>query len=536
MRRLLCILSAWLTVLPLLLSAQAAQQSEIIQYTRIEGTQLTVACANMESGGTYHVSLNGTELPVQAQALESTQAPVTIFCLVDTSGSMSYYKKKLLQETLLTLSQSLRQDDTMVIATIDNHLEVSDPLPASSDWESVIGRIQPGNLDTDLYTGIVSCLELLSSDQRYSQDRCLVVLSDGDDCQSNGMTDTEVLEAVKRSRIPVYTVALVQKSSEQEGGKILGSFSRASYGGIHQTTVAEGGGYMLRTDVSGADFAGGIWENMMATSILQIDLSQAAVSRQNPEVTLYLTYEVDARTYSDEIALKTEDFPPPPVQETTEAAIPETTVGTTVPIVRKESTSPLLPAAAGVAAVIVLAAVVVWCVVRRKKKAGTEAAPAPESPPDPLAPTSPGLTPPESATDAPASSEPDVPRGRQYLVTLVDIPHGRRTVQFTVPENVPATFGRTPRSACILNPEDSTLSGVHFSVIIRENGSLLQDEGSQNGTFLNGIPIPRKSWIALHSHDKIRAGGYEYRIIITPASMDGSGAAWNRGAEKERSE
>ena len=51
--------------------------------------------------------------------------------------------------------------------------------------------------------------------------------------------------------------------------------------------------------------------------------------------------------------------------------------------------------------------------------------------------------------------------------------------------------GRTARADFVL-PEDSHLSGVHFSVECDEKGCVLRDLGSSDGTLVNGQRVTRR--------------------------------------------
>jgi len=118
----------------------------------------------------------------------------------------------------------------------------------------------------------------------------------------------------------------------------------------------------------------------------------------------------------------------------------------------------------------------------------------------------------------PEKPRPEKPAGKElhYLVYLTDIPYGHNKYSYRVKENQAVTFGRNARSQHIVNPKDANLSAIHFSLHLQKEKFCVQDEGSRNGTFLNGVPISGKGWTKLRSGDKIRAGGYEYRIVIEP--------------------
>jgi len=62
---------------------------------------------------------------------------------------------------------------------------------------------------------------------------------------------------------------------------------------------------------------------------------------------------------------------------------------------------------------------------------------------------------------------------------------GRR---FDLPDGAAMTFGRTAKSRYVI-PEDSHLSGAHFSLESRGEKCMVRDLSSTNGTFVNGVRI-----------------------------------------------
>jgi hypothetical protein len=62
---------------------------------------------------------------------------------------------------------------------------------------------------------------------------------------------------------------------------------------------------------------------------------------------------------------------------------------------------------------------------------------------------------------------------------------GRR---FDLPDNVAVAFGRTDKSRYAI-PDDSHLSGAHFSLQSSGEKCIIRDLGSTNGTFVNGVRI-----------------------------------------------
>jgi len=84
------------------------------------------------------------------------------------------------------------------------------------------------------------------------------------------------------------------------------------------------------------------------------------------------------------------------------------------------------------------------------------------------------------------------------------------------------TFGRSPSCECVLT--HPTVSREHFYVELNNGKLFLVDQGSENGTLVNG---ERVSWIELKQGDKIRAGpfvfAFEKGISNTGAHSEAGG-------------
>ncbi len=502
------------------LSASAAQSSNMIQDVTFDGTELRIVCSQVEAEGEWTVKADGNVLTTFSRSVGELRTPITVFCLVDICGSFSGYKMRILKDALMEISNSLGSDDSMVIAQVNDQFTMTDPLYLAEERETMISQITADVSETGLYNGIVKSIGLLSSDERYNPARCLVVLSYGSKHNRNVGTEQEVISAIQAAPFPVYTVALVEKYSEREGGKVLGSFARASSGGRHFTTVDEEGTNYVLENASGTQFGSEIWTSVQGTQVVIADLSQTSLDLTKPTVEVQVRCQAGNNVYEQTLSLSSSLFPviEEEVPETTKSRDSEKETEDTYDYddyehsddcdddycegecLEQEETDYTwwIVGGCGAAAVIILAVVLV--ILSRKKKQRQEQPPRTQ----PVEPVKPNVSEPPKAQ----------PEGKRYNVFVTDIPYGNLKLRFTIQENQTATFGRDKRANFILNPKDSNLSGKHFAVIVTENRYCIRDEGSTNGTFLNGVPLANKGWTILQNSDKIRAGGYEYRIMI----------------------
>lgn len=534
MRRILAILlTICLTVLPM--TVFAAQETKMICWTQSEPEKLSMLLVNQEEKGTYSGTLDGKTLTLSGGTVVEENIPITVYCLVDTSGSISNFKMGLIRDTLETLSASMGQDDNMVLATVDNAVTESKPLCSAEARSEAIKSIEASHKDTNLYSGIVTGLNRLSSATDLNPVRILVILSDGMDQQDNGMTEQEVRDAIAKTRLPIFTVALVEGYAERTGAKVLGSFSRSSCGGMHLTTVNEGSYGEIRQDVSGQEFGRTIWNAVSAYQYLTADLKDVELDSTRAELRLSVSYNTDNSSYMDTVTIDAEALEAVPGEETvpTEESEPE-------PVPESEpekATKPYVWACAALAALVLLGAAVL--IIKRKKKTSDpvtrEETDAGEKKPledsQDVGETKP-LTDLEDAGETKPvgeleNSEEKKPlndsenAGEQQnaipapaLVELVDIPYGQHPCRFQVRMDEPVVFGRNRKADHIIDAKDSKLSGIHFALLINKDLVCIRDMGSTNGTFLNGVRISDVSWTKMESDDKVRAGSREYRLTI----------------------
>lgn len=79
-------------------------------------------------------------------------------------------------------------------------------------------------------------------------------------------------------------------------------------------------------------------------------------------------------------------------------------------------------------------------------------------------------------------------------------------------------FGRTDCEVAF--PNDRTMTGHHGTILIRLKGKrvfTISDQGSQNGTYLNGELIEEAR--VLNNYDLIRAGATELRFVILDPTL-----------------
>lgn len=509
-------IAAALVFATMLTTLSAAEAGQFLQGYQIdiENEHLQILCADLEDG-VYTVSLDGTELNYEYSTVSDNEVPITVYCLVDVSNSMTDSQITQVKDALTAISGLMGNGDGMVIATLGANTVPSSLLTSEGERESAISAIKKVNETTNLYAGMVDSLDRLMTDTSYSRKRCLVVLSDGGDYHDAGYTEREVIDKITESHLPVYTVATLpdflndmvadEANALKEDAKRLGSYARGSVGGAHSTPVVDG--------ISANEAGEAIWSSLMSGGILDIDLSGLSINHDKTESTLRATYTSGDTKLEDTIIIYTVDLPAsiittddtddisdkPIINPPKDDDIDEP--------VKKDYTWLILIIAAVIIAVV---SVIVIIMVLKNKPAETEVNhPVKEKSSEKKAPELVTTTYLKKEPGKPARPKPSGPPS----VTMTAIGHSGKVFKFAIDEQMTLTVGRNPGVADIIpDADDVRLSGEHCR-IVRSKGKLyVEDKGSTNGSFMNGIPIMGKGWIPIESGNTLRIGTNEYRV------------------------
>ncbi len=98
-----------------------------------------------------------------------------------------------------------------------------------------------------------------------------------------------------------------------------------------------------------------------------------------------------------------------------------------------------------------------------------------------------------------------------YILDVTDGP--RKGERIKLREGKPVQFGRQSTAAFAV-PSDSTMSGTHFTAVGNGDVCMVTDEGSSNGTYVNGVRIQAQP---VAPGQRIRAGKSEFLVTFTPS-------------------
>lgn len=434
--------------------------------------------------------------------------PVSYMFVVDISGSMDKARIDTVKETLREFINARKSGDNICIVTMADDLVSSGFSEDVQVLDDFVDTIEVTHQDTDLYKSIREELNVLKTDKSVHQKRCLVIFSDGADDQKDGITQSEAETQVKETHIPVFTVALLPdnyKDADLESAKILGSFARYSAGGVHYVPKIDG--FECR------EVCEKITGRIDGSLVVSADLADVTAQDGN----IYLGVE-----FSDGSA-KGKDGMQIPVGDILEAIREAQGVNENADVSKNDSggqevsSEPVTTEAAepegssnmllfiGIAAVIiVIVAIVIIIVLMSGRKKEDDSQDDDNSPDHSDGSSAVGLN---RNVSPPAPAEKRSAGG--ISVVLYRVGPGKEQ-KYPLVLDAKRTMGR--KKTCDLSFEnDRALSGVHCYLYSRDQKIYVQDNGSTNGTFVNGVPITGE--FVVESGDILLAGSAEYRIV-----------------------
>lgn len=94
------------------------------------------------------------------------------------------------------------------------------------------------------------------------------------------------------------------------------------------------------------------------------------------------------------------------------------------------------------------------------------------------------------------------------MFTFTVVLSGTQSVTRGTLSNREIFVGRSRKCDVVLR--DDTVSGVHCRLVAIEGGAIVMDEGSTNGTWLNGAPVVQPT--VMRANDELRIGPYSLMV------------------------
>lgn len=516
--------------------AENTLQIGIDQYEVTQSGEIQIY-VNQNKENSFEPSVSESSVLIGKNTLEienirtfsDTDEPVTYLCLVDISGSMTQTGITQTQDVLKQFVDQKGKEDNFCITTMGNDVRSSGFLSEKEALiEAVEGIERIGSEDTNLYYSITEALNVLRTDSAVHKKRCLIIFSDGEDDQKKGITEKEAEEAVKNSHIPVFTIVLEGSNLKDEEGsaKIFGSFARSSAGGEHYApTLDEGCAY--------EDICTNIMKRLQTSLIVDARMENV---KEIGDDTVYIGVVLSdgSEKASDGITVPAGSILEAieKAQKNAEIKVMVINENGDVEGTEEESSEPVEPSgmnkhiALGIA-LFLLVLILALILLLNRKKADMEETEYEEGKydddyneacqsetRDQISSYSRGTTI-AAGISSPADEGVSKPVRNarkskdKVQITLFKVGPGEtESYQLTVKDK--AMIGRN--KSCQLSFEnDTVLSGVHCSLLYQDGSVFVKDEGSTNGTFINGVPIVGEYKVEMD--DILLIGSSEYRIV-----------------------
>lgn len=495
---------------------------------------LTMGDAGAVSKDNVGVTLGGDSLQVTGtDAFSALGEGVAYVFVADVSGSMKAQIANM-KSFLGAFADSLPAQDTAALVTISGDIQKSDFTSDKSAFKAEVDKLAASDQDTNLYRGISESIDLLSAYKTAGTKvtrRAVVILSDGGEDNSTGITKDELTQKIKASRYPVFTCALLPQkatTAQIETSKVFGSFARISAGGRDYSQIQS----LPDTAASIEDSLGG------ATRVTaKIDASKYSGKQ------LYLQATVSASGLELKDGF---DFRVLPAgSEVSSSSTPASSSGrSSAPSSSSGRHSSSSPSASGgktglpamlmqpliliilIAAVLVIAAVVLIILIWRRKKKPLPAADEAQTKAG-----QPDLST-EGTTFISSSEEPELknkpsntqafpspapsavaakPVVKGLKVNIVNITNRRSPVTTELNLVDHAVIG-SGKDCDLVIAGDYMMSEKHCQLSYIDQKLFLNDLGSARGTAVNGVPISGS--YRLEPDDLIVIGATELRVVF----------------------
>jgi len=161
-----------------------------------------------------------------------SELPLRLAILIDTSNSIRDRFKFQQDAAVEFINSTIRPQDKAVVVSFDTSPELIADLTNDVDkLDKAVRSLRPGG-GTALYEAMYfACRDKLMQDQpMHKFRRAMIILSDGEDNQSNYTRD-QALEMAQKADVVVYTISTNISRQPTDGDKVLKYFS-AETGGI----------------------------------------------------------------------------------------------------------------------------------------------------------------------------------------------------------------------------------------------------------------------------------------------------------------
>lgn len=458
---------------------------------------------------------------VQIETMLETPFSFHTIVLVDNSLSITQENKEKVFELLKSYMAKKNENEYISIAVygegIDYLIERSQDAQA---LQEAIDSIQQNNQDTYLTDIMYDLLDTLDGDE-YTR---FIVVSDGVDNKSIGITKEELTSKLKDHSHPIYALGHIYKNNEAQLENMF-ALSRATNGKEYLLDEIEDVASVVAelNDVQELVCVRAAIPNELQDGSSKSMLLTITNASGKHEIKAQVELPFSLREEEPELELELESEPTPepePVIEPEPEPIPESEpVVEPVEVPAEEETDgnnliSILGGAALIVAVIALIAT-----IRKGKKKGNQDTKEKKKA-DKKAGKKIDIPVKEQEEQQALSSavvplpDPDMTMvlDRRYLLVLKDIQNPGRIFKYPLDNKV--VIGRNVDKVNIAIDYNRTVSGQHCEIFSKNNRFFIRDLNSSNKTCLNGHVLREEAEIL--SGSIIKVGEVEFSVEMIP--------------------
>ncbi|MDD3409406.1 MAG: FHA domain-containing protein [Eubacteriales bacterium] len=443
---------------------------------------------------------------VEPQELTGYQRSVlgtTWAFIIDTSTDDRLAQKKTLATNLLA---NLSDVDNAAIVPMNAGMQNIALKTDVTALEAQISALKETKGQSALYATMSTTLKFLQAYKETKSRVCLVVISDGENVNQEGMTRDELLKEIAASGATVYTYTVEKsKKANSKSYSLFSALARESCGGAE--VLVESGAKDLSEAITRVASNEKRFFVLTATPAASGQTLAIGLKVKNFELSTQFTLSSEAQQLlamgpgEGELISGFSEEQPPTSIVTVEP--PPTPVPTWSPYPPSPENWYLYAGAGALLLVIIIIIIVAAVHKSHKAKVFVE---------DPV----------PSEHDSPNSGETEVDdtdkRGPTHLRVMLE-PVGLNDGKRYQAEMVDSLIiGRdATRGARLVLADDHKISGVHCKLTYAE-GAMYVADMSRNGTQINGVPLPKGEAgqpgvrTVLHQQDVLKLGSTSLRI------------------------
>jgi len=494
----------------------------IINGVSIENNVINAYFDTEDSSGTYNnkdinkdnitATLGNKKLTLKSiNRFDKFNEGTAYLLMADVSKSMGTSGRDNSKKLFNDMVKKASDKDKIALLTFGNSEKVvQDFISDKATLTNQINTLKTNEDNTDLYRSLTKGLNMLTNKPELPTKRVIILISDGQESNDQGITKDEVLVRLSQNHIPVFSVAFKSSNNNsiKESMKVLGSFARLSNG---QDFILGDG------SKTSDDITQNIINRINKGFVASFDISNVKMDGQSSNLNLNIKLnENTSMIVNQNVVL-------PVVADTVKQTSPVTKTAThkTIPFYNNKYIL------SGIALVLVLLVVLIVIFIKKRKNNSAndkrlEENEANENIVEPVfLPQGDGNMDAGKTVGMDTSTNMDNSINGIALQTLPSSNRGVKIHLVKIGKKDNDSFreltltnsiiiGRDSTKAKLVFKNDELLSGRHCELSLKEGRIFICDLNSTNGTYVNGVPISGS--FRLHNDDIILLGSMELRI------------------------